>query len=127
VPITTGGGGPAVESFDGRFLFYSRDNAAGVWKVPVSGGPETQVYDFPDRPAPGKWAMTPQGMYFAASQDRRRMFFFYDVAGQRKTPVAAIASGRLFGPIDVAPDSSSLLATIIDEGTADLKLIEGFR
>lgn len=127
VQITTEGGGPAMESADGQFLLYTRENAAGIWRVPVSGGRQVQVYDFPDRPAAGRWGITSRGVYFARHQDDRWMFFLQDFASQAIKPVAAVASGRLWGQIDVAPDDAWLLATVTDEGTADIRLIEGFR
>jgi Tol biopolymer transport system component len=128
IQVTTHGGGAAVESFDGRFLFYSRDNTAGIWRVPVSGGSEIQVYAFPDRPASGRWALTPKGVYFAGQdEDRRRMFFFFDFATQETARVAALVSGRVYGRIAVSPDGAWLLAGVSDDGNADLKLVEGFR
>jgi Tol biopolymer transport system component len=127
VQITTQGGGPAMESVDGQFLLYTRENAAGIWRVPVSGGREVQVYDFPDRPAAGRWGITTRGVYFARRQDDRWLFFLLDFASEAIRPVAAVASGRLWGQIDVAPDDEWLLATVTDEGTADIRLIEGFR
>jgi Tol biopolymer transport system component len=127
VQITAQGGGPAVESVDGQSLLYSRENAAGIWSVPVSGGREVQVYDFPDRPAPGKWSMTATGIYFARRENDRWLFFRADFSTQAISPVAAVASGRLWGQVDVSPDDAWLLATVTDEGTADLRLIEGFR
>ena len=42
--ITRNGGYVAFESFDGRWVYYSRaDGASPLYRVPVDGGPETQV------------------------------------------------------------------------------------
>ena len=60
--------------------------------MPVSGGREVQVYDFPDRPAAGRWGITTRGVYFARRQDDRWLFFLLDFASQGIRPVAA---GRL--------------------------------
>jgi Tol biopolymer transport system component len=128
VQVTVHGGAGAVESFDGSFVLYSRNDAAGIWSVPSSGGPEMQVYGFPDRRASHQWALTPTGVFFVGQDDERRpAFFLFDFARQRTAPVAAVLSGRVYGRIAVSPDGTRLLAGISDDGNADLKLVEGFR
>jgi Tol biopolymer transport system component/DNA-binding winged helix-turn-helix (wHTH) protein len=39
--VTRNGGNEAVESPDGRFVYYVRGGIAGLWSVPASGGDET--------------------------------------------------------------------------------------
>jgi hypothetical protein len=46
VPVTHGGGVYAEESWDGRYLYYTKTISLqgwGVWRVPVAGGEETEV------------------------------------------------------------------------------------
>ncbi len=68
VQVTQAGGYYAVESFEGRFLFYSRPDNAGIWKVPVSGGAGTLVLD--QEINWENWAVTEEGIYFFASDFR---------------------------------------------------------
>ena len=49
VQVTTGGGGYAQESWDGRDLYYiKRRSTSDIWRVPVGGGEETQVLPAPN-------------------------------------------------------------------------------
>jgi Tol biopolymer transport system component len=62
VQVTRDGGVYAQESTDGMYLYYSKAEAAGIWRVPVSGGEETELV-----PGPigwGEWALSPRGVYF---------------------------------------------------------------
>ena len=44
IQVTRNGGGLPVESPDGKSLYFAKgDGATGPWKMPVEGGPETQV------------------------------------------------------------------------------------
>src|SRR5262249_18096305 len=62
VQITRNGGYEALESPDGRFVYYSMGpRNQGFWRVAVSGGEETPVFD---RTSDGKWAVFDQGIYF---------------------------------------------------------------
>ena len=35
----------ALESLDGKFVYYASLDAPGIWKVPAGGGEETRVLD----------------------------------------------------------------------------------
>jgi hypothetical protein len=62
--VTRGGGYAAQESWNGRYLYYSRtDVEGGLWRGPVEGGEESQV--------PGvrannwsQWALSRTGIYW---------------------------------------------------------------
>ena len=45
LPVTRQGGYVALESPDGKHLYYTKtgipENAEGIWEVPVEGGAET--------------------------------------------------------------------------------------
>ncbi len=44
VPVTRNGGGTAFESPDGKSIYYTKGDFSGsLWKMPVSGGEESQV------------------------------------------------------------------------------------
>ena len=46
-------------------MYYSKGlHVAGLWKVPVNGGEETAVLDFPGNPLWGYWALANTGIYF---------------------------------------------------------------
>ena len=51
IHVTTGGGDYALESWDGRDVYYTkRGSPISIWRVPASGGEETEVLPVPGRP-----------------------------------------------------------------------------
>ena len=44
-PSTKNGGVFAAESTDGRFLYYSKFEASGIWKMPLNGGEEPAFWN----------------------------------------------------------------------------------
>jgi hypothetical protein len=77
VRVTKNGGVYAIESDDGRFLYYSKYIQPGIWKMPVAGGEEVQVLDQPAGEQWFNWALTRNGIYFLNwdSQDWKIKFF----------------------------------------------------
>ena len=74
--------GAPVESPDGKFLYYDKgwpDNY-GIWRVPTSGGTESQVIDsvHPE----GGWVVVAEGIYFISKPDEKGVSYirFKDLA-----------------------------------------------
>ena len=66
--VTRQGGFQALESVDGRYLYYAkRHGGRGVWRVPINGGPEILVTDLAWH---NLWALADDGLYY------------FDVAGR---------------------------------------------
>lgn len=62
VQITRGGGIQAVESADGKYVYYAKEQyGRGVWRVPVNGGPETLVSD---EAWHNLWSLSSDGLYY---------------------------------------------------------------
>jgi Tol biopolymer transport system component/DNA-binding winged helix-turn-helix (wHTH) protein len=65
--VTHNGGFEALESFDRKFLFYSkRDPPDEIWKIPVAGGQESL---FLKGVEPRYWAVGDKGIYFLATEN----------------------------------------------------------
>jgi len=63
VQVTRNGGFFAAESEDGRFLYYSKSEVPGIWRMPLHGdGEETRVLDEPW--GGSDWALVRNGIYF---------------------------------------------------------------
>jgi len=61
--LTRGGGVYAVESSDGKYVYYSKtDGPAGIWRAPASGGDGTEVLG--DPVFWSDWALSRNGIYF---------------------------------------------------------------
>jgi len=60
--VTQRGGFQALESADGRYLYYAKQQSGpGVWRVPVDGGPEIQVTD---QAWQNLWSLAGDGLYY---------------------------------------------------------------
>jgi Tol biopolymer transport system component/DNA-binding winged helix-turn-helix (wHTH) protein len=109
VRVTNDGGVYAIESEDGRYLYYAKYTGCGVWKRSLETGEESRLpinvcnwYEF---------AVARGGIYFLNPdvQPNGRIEFF-DFAHGKITPIFALdkpASG--FGGLALSPDGKSLL------------------
>jgi eukaryotic-like serine/threonine-protein kinase len=130
VQVTKGGGYYAVESFDGRFVYYTKPSqqsyvVGGIWQVPRNGGEEALVLDraifyF-------EWVLRPEGIYFPTWTDKKytiellsfqtgKITHFY----QEETP-----NSREY--LTISPDGQWLLYGNRPPGNSDLMLVENFR
>jgi Tol biopolymer transport system component len=65
VQVTTHGGFNAFESFDGRTVYFSKFDEAGIWSIPSQGGAESIVIEGkPQTLYWGHWALTRTGIYY---------------------------------------------------------------
>jgi len=122
VQVTHDGGFVAVESPDGRYLYYSQTRNFGpVFRMPLAGGPSEEV--IPD--IRGLFfTVTERGIYF----ESRGAIWFWEAASRQTREIFRPAKPMGVG-MDVSPDGQTLLFTQIDRETsgADLYLIDGFR
>ena len=126
VPVTQNGGTAAVESPDGKNLYYTKDNGPdGVWKMPVEGGPEVQIlkriwrYNF---------AVTNRGIYYTPprSGNGSSSVQFLDFKTGATTEIVKIEKTVDLG-LAVSPDEREVLFSQIDVSGTNLMLIEKFR
>ena len=90
-PLFPSGGDHAVESPDGRFLYYL--NKGGLWKVPLEGGEETRVLEsvFNDN-----FAIVDEGIYFIPDSKPRTVQFL-SFTTRRVTTTAKVAQEPAWG------------------------------
>lgn len=62
-PVTRDDGIVPLESPDGKWLYFTRGDEAGLWRVPTNGGDETQVASVPAAGYWGYWQVTATGIY----------------------------------------------------------------
>ena len=133
VQITSKGGFATFESPDGRELYYTKFNDAGIWKVAVNGGPETKVTDEPPAGYWGYFAVGSDGLYFVGdtgtSKKSRPGFKFYDFLTHKITTMGDMEKDPYEGApgLTVSPDGRFLLYVQLDEGRNNLMLAENFR
>jgi Tol biopolymer transport system component len=111
--VTKNGGAIAFDSVDGRFLFYSKFNAPGLWMLPLDGGPESQI--LPSLYGIDNFAVSKAGIYFArrtAANDGSINFISFSTRDIRE--LARIHS-PLGSGLTVSPDGRSLLFEQADQ------------
>jgi dipeptidyl aminopeptidase/acylaminoacyl peptidase len=130
VQVTTSGGTEAFESRDGKYVYYSKNEGAGIWRIPVEGGEETQVLD---RGTMGHWALLDRGICFVNLTGERPAIEFFDFATRRVAIIAVLpkdaepAGGWGFPAIAVSPDGRSVLYVQAERTESHIQLVENFR
>lgn len=120
VQITRDGGFSAVESRDGKYLYYSqRRNFGPVMRMPVAGGPAEQI--IPDSRGLF-YAVATHGIYFRSS----RSIAFWDAATGRINDIFTPSKPTEIG-LAISPDDQTLLFTQLDLEDTDLYMIDGLR
>ena len=126
VQITRHAGISAVESTDGRYLYYSKFEEGGVWRVPIEGGDETEVLDIAGDGWPN-WALTSEGIYFLAfPKSSHPLIQFLDFASSKTHPVLTLEREPGWG-IGASSDGKSLVYTQGDFAESNLMMVENFK
>jgi Tol biopolymer transport system component/DNA-binding winged helix-turn-helix (wHTH) protein len=127
VEVTQNGGVYAIESDDGKFLYYAKLEQPGIWKMPLNGGPETRVLEKPINWF--NWALAHTGIYFldeSAGQNGEIEFFDFET---RHTTAIQRLEKPVLGPagLTISPDGSSLLYGRDDFFQSYVMLARNFR
>ena len=120
--ITRHGGYVGFESFDGRWLYYSRaDGDSPLYRVPVDGGEETQVlprvYEF-------GFCVTPKGVLFSGGERSAGIEFLSFATGG----VSAFfqPDRQMTVGLSLSTDQRHLLYPQRESSGSDLMLVENF-
>ena len=123
--LTRAGGVVALESVDGRLLFYSKDSEPGLWVLPLKGGTESQV--LPSLYGVDNFAVTKQGIYFIRrAPDVGAVIGFMSFSSRMPVDLASIKFPVGMG-LAVSPDERSILYTQLDRADSDLFLVDNFK
>jgi Tol biopolymer transport system component len=124
VQVTRDGGWFALESRDGRYVYYQKEgDVRGLWRMPVDGDAEESVFEkFPSFPiCPGRWALADDGVYFCDTAMTGNVIKFYNFATRR---VTQIATGRWLTGIALSPDARWLLYANWDRWENNIVVVE---
>jgi len=134
IQLTRDGGYAPLESPDGRFLYYTKDLwHTSLWKVPLAGGQTTKVLE--GLSAYINLAIVEKGIYFVPVHDAASGYSiqFLDFQTNKIKQIASfdrpIGSGHLGddGGLAISPDGRWIPYTQVDQGGAELRLVENFR
>jgi hypothetical protein len=125
--LTVRGGFDPFESQDGRTIFFSRYDQAGIWSIPPNGGAESLVVaDKPQVGYWGHWAITKSGLYLLNTDaEPGPRIEFYDFATRRTSPVLTLDKrpARLFPSLSATADGKTVFYTQYDYQSA-IKMME---
>ena len=127
--MTKHGGFVALESPDGKFLYFTdRPESSGIWKTSPDGGEETLV--FGQAINEFYWAPGKDGIYFIDTDTKpRAVLKFYSLATRQITLVTTLEKSPWSGDpaLAVSPDGRSILYDQEDNVSSDIFLVENFR
>jgi serine/threonine protein kinase len=130
IQVTRHGGRESFESADGRFVYYAKAfPEAGISKVSVEGGQETQVLD---QGVQGAWAVTERGVFVASwGPNRESAILLFDFSTGTLIGGAGVPKG--WTPPDrstcftVSPDSRWIVYARTEMMGSDILMLEDFR
>jgi Tol biopolymer transport system component/DNA-binding winged helix-turn-helix (wHTH) protein len=125
--VTMNGGYLAMESPDGKWLYFTKDNDSGLWKMPSGGGPETHILPQPAGGFWGYWAVTISGIYFLdASQPIWHIQFYEPATGKISTVATLDRHPPPYSGISVDRDEDQLLLTDEVNASSHITLVQNF-
>jgi len=126
VPVTKQGGAYAVESPDGRFVYYLRSweelKSTELWRVPAGGGEEIRIVE---SVCPQFFSVVERGIYFFSGWQNPSVQLF-NFATRKVETVAKVKGDMAYG-FSVSADSRWLLYAAYGPGSSDLMLVENYR
>jgi hypothetical protein len=89
-----------VESYDGKTIYYSKFDGAGLWSVPVNGGEERLVSATIHHGYWGHFAVTEEGIYLLdADREEGPTIMFLDFKSRRLSPILAMKKTLFHGQL----------------------------
>jgi eukaryotic-like serine/threonine-protein kinase len=130
IQVTRNGGYEALESLDGKTLYYTKSRSRqGLWSAPLNGGQEVAVL-----PAvlTGFWDVADQGLYFfemSGTSPSGLPLKFYSPRKRQIADVVKATKGGTSGTpgLSVTRDGTSVLYVRADQSDSELTLLENFR
>jgi Tol biopolymer transport system component/DNA-binding winged helix-turn-helix (wHTH) protein len=129
VQVTRHGGFAAMESPDGRVLYYAKGiTVPGLWRVPTDGGEESELISSLEPGYWGYWAAVENGIYFLDTTGKPGIAFF-NLSTHRTTRVFDLENrpAREAPGLAVSSDQGTILYTQVDALSRDIFLVENFR
>ncbi len=125
IQVTRGGGFAAQESWDARYVYFSKAGmGGGCWRVPVEGGGEIPLIR---KPTWTEWALARTGIYWISHEPTAYTIYFFAFESGRSETL--FRREGLFDALflAVSPDEKGILYTEGPYPQSELMLVENFR
>ena len=123
VQVTANGGYAALESIDGRTLFFTKGQPASLWSMPVDGGAETRVLE---RVTARNFVPAADGIYFVSFESGAFWHRFLAFASRSVRPIRQLPRNP-HNIISVSADQRWLAYAQVDHAGSDIVVAEHFR
>jgi hypothetical protein len=125
IQVTKKGGVFGLESTDRRFLYFSKFEVPGVWKMPIEDGSETRILDQPDGSDWYNWGLTELGIYFLDSKAHSTTIKFLEFATGKRFSIFSLSKSTNIG-LSVSPAGRSLLYGRPELAESTIMLVKNF-
>jgi Tol biopolymer transport system component/DNA-binding winged helix-turn-helix (wHTH) protein len=93
--VTYHGGFAGFESYDGRTLYFSKFDGAGIWSISVAGGEEQRLTQAPHLGYWGYFAVTEEGLYLVDSDaEGGPALMYYNSRTRQLTRILTLNGGQ---------------------------------
>jgi Tol biopolymer transport system component/DNA-binding winged helix-turn-helix (wHTH) protein len=117
-PVTNADGIVPQESGDGAYLYYTRGDEDGLWRISTAASHETRVLQQPAAGYWGYWQLTPWGLFYLDHEQGAFSIKVLDIGTGRSTTVATLKQPPgLYSGLSVADEGHTILVT--EERNAD--------
>ncbi|MFC6646498.1 DPP IV N-terminal domain-containing protein [Granulicella cerasi] len=111
-PVTSTDGMAAQESADGKYLYYTHAEAAGLWRVALDGSGESMVQPQPAAGYWGYWQVTPHGIFYLDTSTTPSEIRIYDPQEAKSHTFAVLSlTPPPFQGLTVSHDGKTVLLT----------------
>jgi eukaryotic-like serine/threonine-protein kinase len=127
VQVTREGGFESSESRNGQWLYYSKPDQVGIWKMPVDGGPSALVLN---RRTSRFWKLMEEGIYFIDLDAKPHPgIYLYSFVTGRTTRIATMEKDAAdgFSGLSISPDGRWIIYPQVDHLEHQIMLVQNFR
>jgi Tol biopolymer transport system component/DNA-binding winged helix-turn-helix (wHTH) protein len=125
--VTTTGGMVAIESVDGRWLYFTRYAESGIWRTPLSGGPERKIFDGPPTGYLNYWTFAGDKVYSLSEQgDQFTLQRIDPESGHAQVVYSLKHDPTPFAGISLTPDGKRIIFAELSRTSSGLTLVEHF-
>jgi len=127
VRLTKNGGIGPVESRDGRYLYYTKYEQDGMWRMPLEGGEENKVFSDIGGAGWADWALGANGIYYLKyGKFPQFSIDLFEFASGKTIPIWALDKEPGWG-LSLSNDGRSIVYIQNEFSESNLMLVRNFR